>query len=87
MTRPRPYTREEAIKYLFDEYKIKYSVSSIRHYAWNGTGPLYHRAGRFVLYSKESLDTLAKYKLGPLANKASEIKRQRAEELKQQKAA
>lgn len=62
--------RDEAARYLNETFGIPCARTTLAKYAWDGTGPVFRKAGKTVLYAKSDLDSWAKSRLGPLTRGA-----------------
>ena len=71
------YRRKAAADYLREKYCIPCSEKTLAKLACIGGGPPYHKAGRFPLYPRDSLDAWATTKLGPLVRSTSEAEQLR----------
>jgi hypothetical protein len=69
MTSPKDqeyFRREDAAKYLRENYGIPCTAKTLANYATARKGPHCHHAGRFPIYPRAELDKWARLYLGPL---------------------
>lgn len=72
--RGRCFRRQEAAVYLKEIYGIHCAPRTLAKLAVIGGGPEMQYAGRFPLYSEDSLDRYAKKKLSPPVASTSELR-------------
>jgi hypothetical protein len=56
--------RAEAARYIRETYGIPCVATTLAKYACIGNGPVFRKAGKFPLYSRDDLDTWARSRLG-----------------------
>jgi hypothetical protein len=68
--------RTEAAQYVTNKFGIPCSPKTLAKLACvSSDGPPFRLAGRFPLYSTDSLDAWAQGKIGPLVRSTSEVRR------------
>lgn len=66
------FRRPDAAAYVRARYKMPCSTAWLAKLAVIGGGSPFHKAGRFPLYTKPTLDEWAHARLGPLVSSTSE---------------
>lgn len=61
----RYFRRDAASLYLQTNYALQVSTAYLAKLAVIGGGPSFHKAGRWPIYNKASLDQWARERLGP----------------------
>src|SRR5262249_10579249 len=56
--------RADAARYISKTYGIPCAATTLAKYACIGNGPVFRKAGKFPLYSREDLDAWARSRLG-----------------------
>ena len=72
MSSPKYFRRKHAAQYLREHWGFPCSPNTLAKRAVTGGGPMYRRAGRIPLYSKEDLDRYAEEKLGKQVRSTSD---------------
>jgi hypothetical protein len=68
-----PYMRRaDAARYIRETYGIPCVATTLAKYACIGNGPMFRKAGRFPIYSRDDLDAWARERLGKLVRSTSE---------------
>lgn len=65
--------RKVASKYLFDEWGISRTPSTLAKLAVIGGGPSFEKDGRFPLYTEKALDDFARKTLSPVVQSTAEL--------------
>jgi hypothetical protein len=64
---PKYLRRADAARYIREAYGIPCIATTLAKYACIGNGPVFRKAGKFPVYSRDDLDTWARSRLsGPL---------------------
>ena len=71
--------RADAARYIRETYGIPCVHTTLAKYACIGNGPLFRKAGKFPLYSRNDLDAWAKERLGTRISSTSELSEQKRE--------
>jgi hypothetical protein len=61
---PHNMRRADAARYIREIYGIPCVATTLAKYACIGNGPVFRKAGKFPLYSRDDLDTWARSRLG-----------------------
>jgi hypothetical protein len=61
---PHNMRRADAARYVRETYGIPCVATTLAKYACIGNGPVFRKAGKFPLYSRDDLDTWARSRLG-----------------------
>lgn len=64
--------RSDAAKYLRETHKMQISAATLASYAHLGTGPIYRKAGKIVLYEVVHLDAWAATRMSGFKRFASD---------------
>ena len=56
--------RADAARYIRENYGIPCVATTLAKYACDGNGPVFRKAGKFPIYSRDDLDTWARSRLG-----------------------
>jgi hypothetical protein len=70
---PNNMRRADAARYIRETYGIPCVATTLAKYACIGNGPMFRKAGRFPIYSRDDLDAWAKQRLGKLVYSTSEL--------------
>jgi len=70
---PAVMRRADAARYLRDNYGIPCVATTLAKYACVGNGPVFRKAGKFPVYSREDLDAWASQRLGKPVRSTSEL--------------
>lgn len=74
MSFSRPYRRVEAAAYLLEKHGIRRAPATLAKLAVIGGGPVFRRAGRVPLYTREALDEFAASITSPTVRQTSELR-------------
>jgi hypothetical protein len=61
---PQNMRRTDAARYIRETYGIPCVATTLAKYACIGNGPLFRKAGKFPIYSRDDLDIWARSRLG-----------------------
>jgi hypothetical protein len=61
---PNNMRRADAARYIRESYGIPCVATTLAKYACIGNGPVFRKAGKFPLYSRDDLDAWARSRLG-----------------------
>jgi hypothetical protein len=73
VTQQRPLNREEAARYLRDNYGFRCKTATLAKYATLGGGPKFRKAGRYPTYALEDLNAWAEDRLSDKVSSTSEL--------------
>jgi len=65
--------RAEAARYVRDTYGIPCVASTLAKYACMGGGPVFRKAGKFPIYSRDDLDAWARSRLSEPVHSTSAL--------------
>jgi hypothetical protein len=70
---PNYLRRVDAARYIQDTYGIPCQAPTLAKYACLGGGPVFRKAGKFPIYSRDDLDAWAEQRLSKLVHSTSEL--------------
>jgi hypothetical protein len=65
--------RADAARYIRETYGIPCVATTLAKYACIGGGPIFRKAGKFPIYSRDELDVWANQRLGKPVRSTSEL--------------
>ena len=65
--------RADAARYIRENYGIPCVATTLAKYACIGNGPVFRKAGKFPLYSRQDLDAWARSRLGEPVQSTSAV--------------
>lgn len=74
---PQNMRRADAARYIRETYGIPCVATTLAKYACIGNGPVFRKAGKFPIYSRDDLDAWARQRLGNLVRSTSELRGER----------
>jgi hypothetical protein len=65
--------RADAARYIRENHGIPCAPATLAKYACIGGGPMFRKAGKFPIYSRDDLDSWAKQRLTDVVRSTSEL--------------